>query len=338
MSNQDQQTQNNAEPRDKKTLESDIQSTRHRLDQTLTALEDKLSPQYLINETFDYFRYGGPGEFTGNLGDSVKNNPVPFVLTAIGLSWLMLAPRSGPTHHDVSQSDDAGSGAHDSESSSGPSTLDSIKDKTGRTRDKARSATKGVGDSARSMKESMSSGSSQIRDGSRNAARNASQGARNATHQTVSFVENNPLAAAGIGIGIGLALGALFPASRFEDEQLGEIRDDLVDKASEASADQADKLASKADEQADQMRPDSAKPHASSPTSSSGQSASDDSSGGVDTSQYTVEKTSQAARQDSSTATTKNLTSKGRSTTTESAKPGDAPTPGARQAPDKKHY
>lgn len=347
MGKQDKQTQS-VESRDKKPLESDIQSTRYRLDQTLTALEGKLSPQQLMNDGFDYFRYGGPGQFTGNLGDSVKNNPVPFLLTAVGLSWLMLAPRSGPTHHDLGQSSSETSTSSEGKSattqgatgssSSGRSTLDATKDKLATTRDKANSATGGIRDGARSMTKSMSSGSSQMRDGSRNAARNASRGARNATNQTVQFVENNPLAAAGIGIGLGLALGALFPASRFEDEQLGGIRDDMVDKASEAGADQADKLSSKVDEKADEARPDSTTAHDNESSPSSSDRSSSDESGGLgDTSQDRSDRTSQAGRPDSHTDD-KDLTSGSRSSTAEPAEHSDAPMPGARQAPDKRHY
>lgn len=337
MSKQDTQTQN-AESRDKKTIESDIHETRYRLDQTLTALEDKLSPQYLMNETFDYFRYGGPAQFTGNLGDSVKNNPVPFLLTAVGLSWLMLAPRSGPTHHDIVDTATSTSGHGQSstgqsttgQSSSGRSTLDATKDKLATTRDKASSASDGVRDSARGMKESMSSGSAQVRDGTRSAARNAST-------QTVNFVENNPLAAAGIGIGIGLALGALFPSSRFENEQMGEMRDDLVDKASDAGIEQADKLNSKVDEKAEQTKPDSSKSTGHSPSSATGPSTSAGVSSRGGDSPNRDERTSQAEVPASNPSENEPVT-KGRSTSTEPAKRDGAPLPGARQTPGERGY
>lgn len=351
MSNQNSRNQNN-DTRDKKTIESDIHDTRYRLDQTLTALQDRLAPKELMNETFDYFRHGGPGQFTGNLGDSIKNNPVPFVLTTIGLGWLMLAPRSGPTHHDVmrsgSSTDQTGSspssslgssrtlGQTSGQSSSKSGALDAAKDKLGAAGGKSRSAASSMRDSARGMKDSMSSGSAQARERSRAAAQSASRGARNAGNQAARFVEDNPLAAAGIGIGIGIALGGLFPASRLENEQLGDMRDDLVDKASEAGADQADKLRSKVDEKAEQSKPDSTtsgQPPKSSPT---GSSASDSSSrsatGSQDSNRGTTSSTGAPGPGSSGT----DASSPGsRSTSADPARPGDAPPAGARQTPGK---
>lgn len=231
-----------AEFRTKSDIESDIHKARNRLDNTLTALQSKLSPQQLVNETFDYIRHGGPGEFTENLGDSVKNNPVPFLVTTIGLSWLILAHRYGSAN-----SNHVGAATGDNTSST--SGFSEAKDKVKNTVQHAR-------DGVHGMKTQVRNRSAQVRDKSQAAFHNASDGARNAGVQVKHFVEENPFAAAAIGIGIGALLGGMFPASRAENERMGEMRDRLVNTASEAGVKQAEKLSAKAREKAEETETD----------------------------------------------------------------------------------
>ncbi|MEC9483740.1 MAG: DUF3618 domain-containing protein [Halomonas sp.] len=79
--------------RDPQQIESDIRETRARLDDTLQALELRLSPQNLVDSAFDYVRHGGANEMAANVGRSVKRNPLPVMLTGIGLGWLLLSQR-----------------------------------------------------------------------------------------------------------------------------------------------------------------------------------------------------------------------------------------------------
>lgn len=225
-----------AEFRNTSEIESDIHDVRRRLDQTLTALQSKLSPQQLANATFNYIRHGGPGEFTENLGSSVKNNPVPFLLAVVGLSWLMLTQRN--------------SSVNNSQIDHGSSTLRSSVHKAGEAKDKVKEAVEQAHSGAQNLKTQVQNRSAQARDFSRNAIHNVSYGTRNAGVQAKHFIEENPFAAAAIGIGIGAMLGSAFPASRVENEQLGEMRDKLVDTISEAGAEQAEKLSDKAREKA----------------------------------------------------------------------------------------
>lgn len=233
-----------AESRNTSEIESDIHDVRRRLDQTLTALQSKLSPQQLANATFNYIRHGGPGEFTENLGSSVKNNPVPFLLAVVGLSWLMLAQRHGSV----------GS----SQVGHGSSAIRSGVHKAGEARDKVKDAAEQARSGAQNLKAQVQNRSAQARDLSRTAIHNVSYGTRNAGAQAKHFIEENPFAAAAIGIGIGAILGSALPATRVENEQLGEMRDKLVDTVSEAGVEQAEKLSAKAREKAEESASDKA--------------------------------------------------------------------------------
>jgi len=69
-----------------RALESQLDAKRADLHRTLTQLEDRFNPEQVM----DYVRENG-GEIAGNLGRTFKQNPVPFVLTGVGLAWLMSA-------------------------------------------------------------------------------------------------------------------------------------------------------------------------------------------------------------------------------------------------------
>ncbi|RUR53035.1 DUF3618 domain-containing protein [Vreelandella populi] len=75
-------------------IEKDIHRSRERLDSTLHEIEDRFSPQQLLNTSYDYIRHGGANEFVSNLGNTIKQNPVPFLVTTAGLGWLMIAQRN----------------------------------------------------------------------------------------------------------------------------------------------------------------------------------------------------------------------------------------------------
>lgn len=75
-------------------IETDIYQSRARLDDTLHELEERFSPQNLVNAAFDYVRQGGANEIMANVGKTVKRNPLPVMLTGIGLGWFMLSQRN----------------------------------------------------------------------------------------------------------------------------------------------------------------------------------------------------------------------------------------------------
>ena len=71
-------------------IESQIDAKRADISRTLSQLEQRFSP----NQMFDYVRDNG-GEVAENLGRSFKRNPVPFIVTGIGLAWLMSTTQGG---------------------------------------------------------------------------------------------------------------------------------------------------------------------------------------------------------------------------------------------------
>ena len=70
-------------------IERNLDRTRARLNRNLETLEDRLSPDRLMDQAVEYLRSGQGAAFTRNLGASIRENPLPAAITGIGLAWLM---------------------------------------------------------------------------------------------------------------------------------------------------------------------------------------------------------------------------------------------------------
>lgn len=74
-------------------IEEDIVQTRARLDRTIDAIEDKLSPMQLLGQVLSFTKAGG-GQFAGGLASAARTYPGPVTLLSLGAGWLMMADRS----------------------------------------------------------------------------------------------------------------------------------------------------------------------------------------------------------------------------------------------------
>jgi uncharacterized protein DUF3618 len=83
-------------------IERDIERTRADISRTLNALQQRLSPSSLISETLGSAAMGsalrsarsGTADFATSLGRAMSQNPLPVLLTGIGIAWLLFS-RSG---------------------------------------------------------------------------------------------------------------------------------------------------------------------------------------------------------------------------------------------------
>lgn len=67
--------------------ERDVAETRADLRDTLDALENRLSPDAMVDQTIAYFRGDGRHHF-GTVGAEARDNPLPVILMGIGAAWL----------------------------------------------------------------------------------------------------------------------------------------------------------------------------------------------------------------------------------------------------------
>jgi hypothetical protein len=86
---------------DTNRIERDLEHTRSRLDATIDALQQKLSPGQMVDETLTWFKEGGGAEFGRNLGRTLRDHPMPVALIGVGLAWLIASSaRDGGRHRD----------------------------------------------------------------------------------------------------------------------------------------------------------------------------------------------------------------------------------------------
>ncbi len=72
-------------------IETDARQHRQALREDLDAIFDRLSPGQIMDEALDQF--GGARSLTQNLAAQVRDNPMPVLVTAAGLAWLVSSSR-----------------------------------------------------------------------------------------------------------------------------------------------------------------------------------------------------------------------------------------------------
>ena len=88
---------NTTDPGDRSSaeIEREVEGTRAQLSETLGALRDSASPGQLVDRAVDYLRGSGGADFTRNLGEAVRDNPLPVLLIGAGIGWLLLSGKQG---------------------------------------------------------------------------------------------------------------------------------------------------------------------------------------------------------------------------------------------------
>jgi ElaB/YqjD/DUF883 family membrane-anchored ribosome-binding protein len=205
-------------------IEAEIARTRSDLDQTLTAIEHRLTPGQLIDQGLHYLRQSGGREFAANLSTSVQRNPLPVTLVGIGLGWLMLAGNSSgrPSSGSGHMRERAGEAAD-------------------RISEASSAARQSLGESARAARERISSTTSSMREQMSHMSETVRQQAERARGGFDYMLREQPLALGAIGLALGAVLAAAMPRTRKEDELMGEARDRLAEQAKEAGREQLDK-------------------------------------------------------------------------------------------------
>ena len=233
-------------------VQREVQQSRAELEDTLEAIQERLSPGQMFEQVVDYMRSSNGSDFLRNLGTMVRDNPVPVALVGTGIVWLMLSSsRSGRRQHededDLPESygesrygnelnEDAGQSA-----GWGESARATAREWT----QGARSTTRSVGDRARrlgaSARDRVSETGEQLRHGARDVGDRASYYGRQMRRGFFDTLHEQPLVLGALGLAAGAAIGAALPATEREDEWLGDSRDRLKERAKEAGWEQVEK-------------------------------------------------------------------------------------------------
>jgi ElaB/YqjD/DUF883 family membrane-anchored ribosome-binding protein len=239
-------------------LEREVDEARARVGRTANELSDRLSPGELLDQALGMAREHG-GEFASNLGATVKNNPMPLILTTVGVSWMMMSSKSGAarrygynegyadTYGDrygdtyggsdafgrpdafTASGSDAYGGPDTYSSSEGKSLKDKVSDKVSGAAEKSRERAAAVGDRIHGTADNL-------RYRAQHAKDNVRYSAQHARDSLADFYREQPLLAGSLGVAIGAALGAMMPTTEREDELLGHARDRAVESAKSKAA------------------------------------------------------------------------------------------------------
>ncbi|WP_434136091.1 DUF3618 domain-containing protein [Pseudomonas luteola] len=267
--------------KDPATLEREIDQQRDSINDIVNALESRLSPGELLDKAMTYAK-GNGGEFINNLGSTIKANPVPTLLTSVGLMWMMMGQNrsqpytnAGMSSTGMSSTGTSSTGIVDSLRGKASGLSDTLHDKansmSGAVHDKTdsmRTQTQGFKDKAADMRSSTSDSMSSARQTVSEKAQTASETMRNQTAKAKSgfqyMLEEQPLALGAIGIAVGALLGATLPATERENRLMGKTSDRITDKvkmkaeqgyakATEVGQDLADQATNRVKEEADHM-------------------------------------------------------------------------------------
>jgi len=225
-------------------LEREIDAQRSSIGNLVDALENKLSPGQLIDQALAFTK-GNGGEFFTNLGNTIKANPVPTVLTSVGLLWLMMGqnrrPVPGSGH---SMFDDLGerlSGMAESVSDTLGNAKAQVQDKVHQVQDSASRLKEKASHLTDSVSGKVSAAGQQVNMGTHDATDAMRRQTRNVQSGFNYMLKEQPLALAAIGIAIGAMAGAALPTTERENRLLGQASDTLTDKAKHMASEGYDK-------------------------------------------------------------------------------------------------
>jgi hypothetical protein len=256
-------------------IESDIERTRADFSSTVDAIQRKLSPSEMMDQAVDYALSTTPGAFGANLVNSVRDNPIPVALIGVGIAWLMAAgrqqtssypqPRSRRAIRRSAYSPDAREiyrGAsyenYDSAGYSGDTEGGMLQRAASKASDTASGLKEKVSDVGQKLGSSASSMTDRVSQVGQTArtrlhetaeeaqARMSNMGRRSqeqyyrARDQFGHLLDEQPLIVGALGVALGAALGAAMPTTRRENELMGSMRDDLLDRAKETALSQAE--------------------------------------------------------------------------------------------------
>ena len=213
-------------------LEREIDQQREDINHIVDALENKLSPGQLFDRLVNFGK-GNGREVAQNIANAVKANPVPALLTTVGLVWLY-ASRNDPAPSPML---DRGllAGSRTDTGTDGPGIVD-------RARELGEDVSESVSATWNQTRSRVSDTASRLADTAQSARTTLQQQTDRAVQSYNQLLRDNPLALGAIGIAIGALLGAALPGTEPENRLMGEASDNLADKARDvvqAGADRA---------------------------------------------------------------------------------------------------
>jgi ElaB/YqjD/DUF883 family membrane-anchored ribosome-binding protein len=259
-------------------IKADIEDTRAELGQTLNEIQERLSPEHVMDQVKETVREATIGkvervmekvnekvsnvtepamEMMGRAGEKLKEtgssmgnvvwkNPIPFALIGLGAGMLIM----NRVRHGDGRTMRSRTYRSDREMDYGKATPQYAgmgrrhEDTSGEYAGAARQ----YGASNRGAFRQVKQTANDLMHGATERVSNLTHGAKERALQAERglerLVRENPLAVSAAALAVGAAVGLALPSTRMEHEYLGELSENVVDKAQQAARDAMDKVKS----------------------------------------------------------------------------------------------
>jgi ElaB/YqjD/DUF883 family membrane-anchored ribosome-binding protein len=255
-------------------IRSEIEATRQQMGKTIDALEVRLDPNRLKQEASSTIRdqtVGRVERFAGNATDNVKgvgndvlktikDNPLPAALAAIGLGWLIVESRNEnqgsnwssrndrwpqryePYDYRYARHEDVIAGQADYSTESTREAPADWQDRAQQLKGQAQEATDRFRQAGSDMQDKAQDVMDQAQDRFRDFTDTAQDQMGRAGSRLEDLMDENPLLVGAAAVALGAAIGMSLPATSKEDEILGPQRDELMDRAQDKINDTVHKV------------------------------------------------------------------------------------------------
>jgi hypothetical protein len=232
-------------------IEAEVDHERERVADTIGALQSKLSAKSLVDDV-SHALYEHGGDISRTLGRQLRDNPLPAILTGIGLAWLMAGSGPRPARGeggwdrdvyrtgqpgDFAKAPDPARGGEDD----GPGLQERAADWGGTVANAASDAVHSTRDALGTARDALSDGGRSMENAGRSAREWGSQQVQGIQAGLITGIEAQPLVFGGIAFALGAALGAALPHTRMEDEVVGPHADRVRQKVSEVASTEVEK-------------------------------------------------------------------------------------------------
>ena len=237
-------------------IRSDIEDTRAEMGQTINEIQERLSPEHIVNQVKESVRDATIGkvqramdtmgekisdvteparEVMGRAGnaiaDSVWTNPIPLAFIGLGVGMLMMR-RFGRNSLDLNYQL-----RRERRPIVTPNRETESPEKEGTVSRTVQQVKEAASDLASRTTNNLGTLSSQAR-----------ESATQVSNRFGEIMRDNPLAVGAVAIAAGAAVGLVFPSTTLEKEYIGETSGILVDKAGQVARDAVDRVQSVAEQ------------------------------------------------------------------------------------------
>lgn len=268
----------------------EIEETRREMSGTIDEIGYRLSPQTIAEQARENIREatvgrverivedaGQTAQQTGNtVVQTIKQNPVPAALAAIGIGWLGMRMREQSSSGNAGQrgrhatygryrspsvgyysageaygATGYGEGQGQAQGRSLGGGAEDVRQRAGQATEQVGQRAQELGDEAQRAAQDIAQRS---REGFEQAQWQVQSGVSQAQQQFDRTLHENPLAVGALALGVGVAVGLALPETQQERQMLGEQRDQLLSQVEEKASQALSEAEQKARETGEKVR------------------------------------------------------------------------------------